>query len=317
MTEIGVHHYPFLPVRLLIRDRFPSIDRIGRIRVPLLVISPYAKAGHISHTRYEFSSFLSFMEERWGIEPLTHRDAQANDMFDVFDFDQEPRDPLILQPREEYTTPEFLAQMATMATRTLLTLVDGTLAEFNLAPDAVTLPPSRQIVLQTLAKRADLSSGIVSGRRLDDLRRRTRLPDHVYHAGLHGLEIEVRGARTTHPDLAMAVERMSGLSASLAQLLEEFPDGFHVCGRRRLTGGTADAAGDHRLAMAFAISSGMTPQAGIYTAIIAGFLISALGGSRVQIGGRCQRFTCRGVLAGTRRDEQARNPSACAPGGTP
>ncbi|MCL2310726.1 MAG: SulP family inorganic anion transporter [Proteobacteria bacterium] len=39
------------------------------------------------------------------------------------------------------------------------------------------------------------------------------------------------------------------------------------------------------LAMAFAIASGVTPQAGIFTAIIAGFLISMLGGSRVQIGG--------------------------------
>jgi SulP family sulfate permease len=39
------------------------------------------------------------------------------------------------------------------------------------------------------------------------------------------------------------------------------------------------------LAMAFAIASGVAPQAGIYTAIIAGFLIAALGGSRVQIGG--------------------------------
>jgi SulP family sulfate permease len=39
------------------------------------------------------------------------------------------------------------------------------------------------------------------------------------------------------------------------------------------------------LAMAFAIASGLSPQAGIYTAIVAGFLISALGGSRVQIGG--------------------------------
>jgi len=39
------------------------------------------------------------------------------------------------------------------------------------------------------------------------------------------------------------------------------------------------------LAMAFAIASGLPPQAGIFTAIIAGFLISALGGSSVQIGG--------------------------------
>src|ERR1700681_3076055 len=39
------------------------------------------------------------------------------------------------------------------------------------------------------------------------------------------------------------------------------------------------------LAMAFAISSGVQPQAGLYCAVIAGFLISALGGSKTQIGG--------------------------------
>ncbi len=44
------------------------------------------------------------------------------------------------------------------------------------------------------------------------------------------------------------------------------------------------------LAMAFGIASGVTPQAGIYTAIIAGFLISALGGSKTQIGGPTGAF---------------------------
>src|SRR5262245_8815013 len=44
------------------------------------------------------------------------------------------------------------------------------------------------------------------------------------------------------------------------------------------------------LAMAFAISSGMPPQAGIYTAVVTGFLISALGGSMVQIGGPTGAF---------------------------
>lgn len=44
------------------------------------------------------------------------------------------------------------------------------------------------------------------------------------------------------------------------------------------------------LAMAFAISSGVTPQAGIYTAVVAGFLISALGGSKTQIGGPTGAF---------------------------
>src|SRR5689334_7715336 len=44
------------------------------------------------------------------------------------------------------------------------------------------------------------------------------------------------------------------------------------------------------LAMAFGIASGVTPDRGLYTAIIAGFLISFLGGSRVQIGGPTGAF---------------------------
>ena len=53
------------------------------------------------------------------------------------------------------------------------------------------------------------------------------------------------------------------------------------------------------LAMAFAISSGMTPQAGIYCAIVTGFLISALGGSNVQIGGPTGAFVVvvSGIIA--------------------
>ncbi len=44
------------------------------------------------------------------------------------------------------------------------------------------------------------------------------------------------------------------------------------------------------LAIAFAIASGVSPEKGLYTAIIAGFIISALGGSRVQIGGPTGAF---------------------------
>src|SRR6266498_3776971 len=50
------------------------------------------------------------------------------------------------------------------------------------------------------------------------------------------------------------------------------------------------------LAMAFGIASGVTPQAGIYTAIIGGFLVSALGGSRLQIGGPTGAFVV--IVAG-------------------
>jgi len=50
------------------------------------------------------------------------------------------------------------------------------------------------------------------------------------------------------------------------------------------------------LAMAFGIASGVSPQAGLYTAVVAGFLISALGGSRVQIGGPTGAFVV--IVAG-------------------
>src|SRR5438132_3949452 len=44
------------------------------------------------------------------------------------------------------------------------------------------------------------------------------------------------------------------------------------------------------LAMAFGIASGVKPEQGIFTAVVAGFLISALGGSKVQIGGPTGAF---------------------------
>src|SRR4051812_28438687 len=50
------------------------------------------------------------------------------------------------------------------------------------------------------------------------------------------------------------------------------------------------------LAMAFGIASGVTPQAGLYTAIVAGALISTLGGSRMQIGGPTGAFVV--IVAG-------------------
>jgi len=63
-------------------------------RVPGLVVGPYVKAGHASHTVYDHSSMLAFMQTLWGLDPLTDRDAAANDFLDVFDVDRvERRNP--------------------------------------------------------------------------------------------------------------------------------------------------------------------------------------------------------------------------------
>ena len=106
----------------------------------------------------------------------------------------------------------------------LLLDFDGTLAEFNPDPAAPELTPERWELLSDIGRQPGMSLGIVSGRRLDDLRGRTRLPDHVYHAGLHGLEIEVDGHRTTHPDLPVAETRMEGLASALSRLLDRYPE---------------------------------------------------------------------------------------------
>ena len=79
----------------------PQLDVFGLgPRVPLLIISPFAKAGYISHTVSEHSSVLKFVETRYQLPPLTSRDDMASDMLDSFDFTQQPQSPLILQPRQ-------------------------------------------------------------------------------------------------------------------------------------------------------------------------------------------------------------------------
>ena len=78
----------------------PAPDQYGfGPRVPLIIISPYAKKGLISHTQYEFASVLKFIEKRFKLASLTARDKAANDTLDSFDFNQHPLPPLTLQQR--------------------------------------------------------------------------------------------------------------------------------------------------------------------------------------------------------------------------
>ncbi|HEU5479950.1 MAG TPA: alkaline phosphatase family protein, partial [Candidatus Tumulicola sp.] len=61
-------------------------------RVPMLVISPYAKTvGYISHTPYEFGSILRFIEQNWNLKPLGTTDVRAASIADMFDFSRSPR----------------------------------------------------------------------------------------------------------------------------------------------------------------------------------------------------------------------------------
>ena len=65
----------------------PVIDKWGPgIRVPAIIISPFAKHGYVDNTQYETVSILSFIEKRWGLESLSDRDKNANPLTNAFDF---------------------------------------------------------------------------------------------------------------------------------------------------------------------------------------------------------------------------------------
>jgi phospholipase C len=59
-------------------------------RVPLIVVSPYAKAGYVSHATHDFGSILKFIEVNFNLPSLGYADASADDMADCFDFTQVP-----------------------------------------------------------------------------------------------------------------------------------------------------------------------------------------------------------------------------------
>ena len=60
-------------------------------RVPLIVISPYAKKGYVSHVPHEFGSILKFTEEAFGLPSLGTTDVRADDLSDCFDFGERGR----------------------------------------------------------------------------------------------------------------------------------------------------------------------------------------------------------------------------------
>jgi phospholipase C len=75
----------------------PEVDAYGYgPRVPMIVISPYARLNYVSHDTYDFTSVLKFIEQRWNLRHLTPRDGRANGMADCFNFNQPPAPPLAI-----------------------------------------------------------------------------------------------------------------------------------------------------------------------------------------------------------------------------
>jgi phospholipase C len=80
-------------------DVKPEYEQRG-FRVPCLLISPFARRGRVAHGVYDHTSILKLVEWRWGLEPLSVRDAQANNIAAALDFSKRNlQAPRIVVPR--------------------------------------------------------------------------------------------------------------------------------------------------------------------------------------------------------------------------
>jgi phospholipase C len=65
----------------------PVVDRWGPgIRVPTIIVSPFARKAFVDHTSYDTTAIMKFIETRWNLKPVAQRDAQAGDLLTAFDF---------------------------------------------------------------------------------------------------------------------------------------------------------------------------------------------------------------------------------------
>ena len=94
----------------------PQLDFRGLgIRVPCLIISPYAKSNYVDHTQYEFGSILKFIEEvfpnvkRLGRTKEGYTDTRANSLDNAFNFTQAPR--AFQRIKQKYPVSHFLRGM--------------------------------------------------------------------------------------------------------------------------------------------------------------------------------------------------------------
>jgi len=83
--------YDHVPPPKVINDgRSWGSGYVYGFRVPLIVISPYARRQYVSHVNHDFGSILNFVEQVFKLSSLGYADARADDLSDCFDFSQSP-----------------------------------------------------------------------------------------------------------------------------------------------------------------------------------------------------------------------------------
>jgi len=88
LGRLGGWYDHVAPPQVLVNCAQWGCGYVYGFRVPLIVISPYVKAQHISHTPHDFGSILKFMEVTFTLPSLGNADVAADDFSDCFDFNQ-------------------------------------------------------------------------------------------------------------------------------------------------------------------------------------------------------------------------------------
>ena len=89
-----------IPPALTPDDVPGAFDRYG-FRVPMIVVSPWARARYVSRTLEDHTSITAFIERKWNLPAMTLRDANASPMTNYFDF----RKPAFLKPPKLASAP--------------------------------------------------------------------------------------------------------------------------------------------------------------------------------------------------------------------
>lgn len=85
----------------------PAVDRFGYgLRVPALLVSPYARRGFVDHTVLDYTAVLRFVEDNWRLAPLAERDARSPGLASAFDFTHPPPPAELIASQQASAAPE-------------------------------------------------------------------------------------------------------------------------------------------------------------------------------------------------------------------
>ena len=106
-----------VPPEITVPPDQPGAYDLTGFRVPCVVISPYAKRDFVSHTVYDHTSILKFVETKWNLPAMTYRDANAHNLLDFLDL-KAKRPPFAEPPAVKAPLNPFVGPLPATSTST-------------------------------------------------------------------------------------------------------------------------------------------------------------------------------------------------------